>query len=177
MVHVIHEAPLQFLSGLRNGKRVKKTVSQDFSSTQSPSQLQPLAIDGKIIIPITHLSIPPIKVLRTLQLPPSFLIRWDCALNKDVQKHLVRLWDNLLLSGITGQSLKDKNRSNSHSFHLGIWEITSLKPHLTRETHHQSPKAIQAIDKLLKYIKDFVAPCVTHFMKEDAPDQLKILER
>lgn len=138
-----------------------------------------LAAHGKIVLPITQagLSIPPTKALASLVLPLNLLIRWDHVLNSDIQKHLARLWDQLLVSDVSHRRTKDRNRSINPGFHFGIWELASAQPHLTSETVRQSPKAIKAIDALLRYLKDFVAPRITHLLKEDAPDQWKVLQR
>jgi len=55
--------------------------------------------------------------------------------------------------------------------HLGTWEIYRRHPVITLESRDQSPAAINAIDKVLLLIVDFIAPKVRNLLRQYAPRQ------
>ncbi|KAG1779877.1 hypothetical protein EV702DRAFT_965198 [Suillus placidus] len=138
-----------------------------------PDQLTTLPTTGKV--PLRDLP-DSIKVPRGL--PPHLIIRFDRFITDADQERLRKRWDDVLASGAKHQSGKHSNHSaNDTAFHFGIWEVTASEPYLTAETQSQTPKAITAIDALLRYIGDFIAGKIASVFETHAPEQWEFMQK
>src|SRR5882757_8578099 len=164
--HRIKKFPTEFLNSQRNGTLVRQVVRKYY--TTSHSDLEALPETGKIILPLDHLpteGVPP-------NMPPAIMIRFEDFINAKHRRRLELRWDALLRTDAKHTKGRcDKNRSAAEAFHFGIWEVTSPQPRVTTETKDQSPEAIVAIDALLRYVGDFVAPKIANVFEQHAPEQ------
>ncbi len=59
------------------------------------------------------------------------------------------------------------------ALHVGVWEHTQPRPHLTAESRKQSAECIIALDNLLFYIKRHVLSQIFYIARAECPDMLE----
>ena len=110
--------------------------------------------------------------LSGLVTPPSVLVqRYDSVYGEWVCARFVELYDAFLDTAPVHKAKKADPRSSTLAFHLGIWQFTSARQKITRESREQTPQTIKAMDDLLLFIKSHIVPKINNRLLYDFPDQ------
>ena len=109
--------------------------------------------------------------------PPYLILRCVSLISPRTQALLLAAWD-CVKSVKPRQYIKgEQGRSATPAYHWGVWEATSLRPFVTRETRDQSVEAIAAIDQLLNLVRQRVVPKAIEMIRHYLPEQWKAQER
>ncbi|RDB23100.1 hypothetical protein Hypma_009953 [Hypsizygus marmoreus] len=97
-------------------------------------------------------------------------MRFDRVVNKETAH---RLANACLALDQLGPKInhKETTRSKTSALHLGIWEVYSDQPHLTRDTVNQEPLVKETIARLLAILREEVAPKLAQLLQQHHPRQ------
>ncbi|KAG2045680.1 hypothetical protein BDR06DRAFT_965608 [Suillus hirtellus] len=159
--------PGDLLNVSKNKLHVENLVEEQFPEGLITSELPLYDPDNSFFI------LPPkdsVEANRPFH-PPFLAARFEHMITKQGQKEILKAWKGLKWVGFKHHA-REENRSSSPGLHLGVWEVQQSFPKVTRDTRLQSPKTIQAIDRLFVVIGIHVVPKILALLKRYAPKQL-----
>ncbi|KAJ7159806.1 hypothetical protein C8R43DRAFT_1063909 [Mycena crocata] len=194
--------PLEFVSCLKNAKKVRKVISKlDIGDIRNlpkiteddndivlipspeltPEQAACFAPAGmpKYTLKKMH---PEMKTSLELFGPPPYLgIRFSQVISPSAQNKLWAAYKLLVSLGVQFPPA-ELARSSSPALHFGVWELYKLMPIITGDSRQeglpepQRSQVIAAIDALLQLFKDLVLPKAKRLLAQHVPDQLRLLK-
>lgn len=109
--------------------------------------------------------------------PPYLMLRFDNVLSIAGQKRIFQAWLDLQSLNPKHHIAREMSRSTTPALHVGIWEMSSATPYVTRETVKQTEEVIIALDRLLLLVKSLMVPKILSLTRRFIPNQFSRNQR
>ena len=158
----------------KNGPRLRELIQREYPDACHPENLPavPSAPDKILNVPT-----PEYILQADPHHPPYLILRCVSVISARTQEQLLAAWDRVKTVKPRQYIKREHGRSATPAYHWGVWEASSLRPFITRETRDQSVEAIAAIDQLLNLVRQRVVPKAVEMIRHYLPEQWKAQER
>ena len=166
--------PSDFLGGVKCQRKVRDAVATLYPGVE-PHELPKAWEDDATTV---SFSLTPemneVDRLSGLVKPPLVLVRrYDSLYDKKIPARFVELYDAFIDTAPVYFAKKADPRSSTLALHLGVWQFTSARAKVTRESREQASHTIKAMDELLQFIKINIIPKINNRLAYDFPEQWK----
>jgi hypothetical protein len=159
--------PSDFVHCRKSGQLVRRVIAEKYLDPL----VNPLEEHTRLFIPVLNLqSLDPMH-------PPYFMLRFDKILSPPNQRRIFQAWVVLLAAHPQHHIAREASRSKTPGLHVGIWELSSATPFVTRETKRQTPEAMAALDQLLSLVKLLMVPKILSLTCHYLPNQFERYQR
>lgn len=163
--------PDQFVHAPTNSKKVRALYRKRYPG-ETPSGLELAPMRGRL-----KFYPPASEYDKDSHHPPLLAMRFDQIWRKPAQEtQILDAWDALIAAGVKFPP-PDKSRSSTPGLHFGIWQRFRDAPYISGDTRNQNPEVIPKIDAFLGLIKEYIAPRLIDFLKDEFPNTYKLYQR
>jgi hypothetical protein len=146
----------------KDGKRVRKLIARKYAGSPLTN---PLEEHARFFLPVPDLS------SRDPNHPPYLMLRFTKVLSLSNQTRVLQAWDALQALNPVHHIAREKSRSTTPGLHVGVWELNSTTPYITKETTSQEEDVIIALDHLLELVKQLMVPKINSLTRRYLPIQ------